>query len=535
MISLFDDQLNQTRLGANLNTMRLFFLILSLLFSFSSFSTHLLGGELSFQCLGGGQYEFTLRIYHDCSPGVFIPSTEIIGGPQGGISLNLIATEAFLPDCYDTSKTGCGPNSAWWIERSTYKGTTSLSGPIPANGWEFGWSHCCRPVQSLRNLDAGSSGLYLYTMMYPDPTGSCSGSPRWGPVIPALNTGLYQMRNDALPPGSGDSLHYQLVNPMLSAGVSAVFSSGYSATAPFPDTNEDPSFGPVLLNSSTGSIVTDINTAMSAPKMFVYALKVENWRGGHLIATSYRDLPVILEPGLFADGNNQNNPPLAAIDTARWNLKSLPGQPLITANDILRPAVEVGDTLLFEMSAQDFDFNTMPGGGLVPQTILFMASGIALDTNRNSFQNYPVLKPKPPQSSFIRPANNQIIFSWIIDSTHLFGAATNYMFHFEFRDNACPVPQAATLDVEVIVLPAGNQVGEKESQMASFSVYPNPANDRISVNGLEKEVKAAILDITGRTLKTLTLWDTREIDVQFLEPGIYLLEIDGTLQKFQVK
>jgi hypothetical protein len=225
-------------------------ILVFLIGSLNASATHLFGGEISFDCLGSGQYEFTLTLYHHCSSGVAFPPTEQIGGPQGSINLNLISTEGFLPVCFDTSVTGCGPNSVWQIERSTYKGVTTLTGPIPASGWEFGWSHCCRSNAAIRNLYGTSSGIYLKANMYPDPSGSCSASASWQDVVPAIDTGLFQFRNDALPPLVNDSLHFRLVTPMVSAGSIAAFIPGYSASAPFPDSDEDPANGAGYPDSS---------------------------------------------------------------------------------------------------------------------------------------------------------------------------------------------------------------------------------------------------------------------------------------------
>ena len=40
------------------------------LLSFSSYATHIIGGEISYKCLGGNLYEFTVKVYRDCFNGV---------------------------------------------------------------------------------------------------------------------------------------------------------------------------------------------------------------------------------------------------------------------------------------------------------------------------------------------------------------------------------------------------------------------------------------------------------------------------------
>ena len=44
---------------------KLLFLFIALVSGYSSKATHLVGGEMSYKCLGGNQYEITLTIFRD--------------------------------------------------------------------------------------------------------------------------------------------------------------------------------------------------------------------------------------------------------------------------------------------------------------------------------------------------------------------------------------------------------------------------------------------------------------------------------------
>ena len=46
---------------------RTFLLIAYLLCSFTSYSNHIIGGDLTYRCLGDNNYEITLIVYRDCS------------------------------------------------------------------------------------------------------------------------------------------------------------------------------------------------------------------------------------------------------------------------------------------------------------------------------------------------------------------------------------------------------------------------------------------------------------------------------------
>ena len=51
--------------------------LFNLVFSLSGFASHLKGGEITWDCLGSGQYIFYLKIYRDCN-GIPFGSSPII-------------------------------------------------------------------------------------------------------------------------------------------------------------------------------------------------------------------------------------------------------------------------------------------------------------------------------------------------------------------------------------------------------------------------------------------------------------------------
>ena len=64
--------------------------------------------------------------------------------------------------------------------------------------------------------------------------------------------------------------------------------------------------------------------------------------------------------------------------------------------------------------------------------------------------------------------------------------------------------------------------GIEENDVVTVSVYPNPAHDKIFVDG-DNVQKIEIFDVIGHNI--LTTNDT-EIDVRGLEPGIYFVRIN---------
>ena len=47
--------------------LRLLIVTILLFLSSSVFATHLVGGEITWECLGNGQFQFQLKLFRDCS------------------------------------------------------------------------------------------------------------------------------------------------------------------------------------------------------------------------------------------------------------------------------------------------------------------------------------------------------------------------------------------------------------------------------------------------------------------------------------
>jgi hypothetical protein len=59
--------------------------------------------------------------------------------------------------------------------------------------------------------------------------------------------------------------------------------------------------------------------------------------------------------------------------------------------------------------------------------------------------------------------------------------------------------------------------------VVDFSIYPNPATDRLSISGVETVREVSVLDIAGRTVMTLV--NTNSVDVSGLSAGVYMVRI----------
>jgi len=48
---------------------RFFGIVLGLLFTYQLSANHIIGGEVTYECLGNGQYLVEFHLYRDCAPG----------------------------------------------------------------------------------------------------------------------------------------------------------------------------------------------------------------------------------------------------------------------------------------------------------------------------------------------------------------------------------------------------------------------------------------------------------------------------------
>ena len=80
----------------------LFLFVFVALISTSAKSSHLMGGEITWDCQGSGQYVFTMKLYRDCNgitPGVTVSLTVTGHSSVFNIPLNLVSQTDISPSC----------------------------------------------------------------------------------------------------------------------------------------------------------------------------------------------------------------------------------------------------------------------------------------------------------------------------------------------------------------------------------------------------------------------------------------------------
>ena len=142
---------------------RILSVVVFTLMAFQSQATHLMGGEIIWECRPNGKYRFTLVLYRDCG-GISLPTSSQTLGTNCGtaITCNYVTTVDVVPSCY-TGTTSCAgaTSGSGKMQKYIYRsGDVQLTGTPPASGWYFTWSSCCRPT-SISNINSPSSASYL--------------------------------------------------------------------------------------------------------------------------------------------------------------------------------------------------------------------------------------------------------------------------------------------------------------------------------------------------------------------------------------
>jgi hypothetical protein len=136
-------------------------------------ATHAMGGELSYECLGNGQYRIILNFYRDCN-GVAAPTncnngrSFNIQSASCGVGFDACfgnpTVEVITPICPSESDRCLNAGGTYGVEKYTYTKVVDLSPYLGCNGgndWIISWSLCCRNNAITSLNDPGNRHLYL--------------------------------------------------------------------------------------------------------------------------------------------------------------------------------------------------------------------------------------------------------------------------------------------------------------------------------------------------------------------------------------
>ena len=270
-------------------------IICFLLLSLQSRGTHIIGGEIYYDCLGGNTYYITLKVYLDCCPscttfddtagvGVFNAKGMLIDS----LRFPLLDVKKVPPTLY--AKCFVIP-SEFCVNEITY-GDTLVLPPVPG-GYIVAYQRCCRNSDILNILNARAVGSTYQTFIDPENV-PCNNSARYKELPPLLLcVGTpFIFDNSAIDPDN-DSIAYEFCSPF----------SGATDQDPMPSVPSNPPFDFVQYNSpysgtypiaASTDFKIDPHTGIitGTPNMigrYVVGVCANEFRNGILVNTNKRD------------------------------------------------------------------------------------------------------------------------------------------------------------------------------------------------------------------------------------------------------
>lgn len=267
-------------------------------------AAHLVGGEITYRCVGNNNYEITLTIYRDCQgqgAGFDQDAAIAIYDANGTLHQNLSVPfngSSTLPVIAPNNCSSLPQNVC--TEKAVY--TTTINLPAVSGGYTITYQRCCRNA-TISNIPNPDTWGNTYTTSIPS-MDNCNTAPSFNtdpPVVLCLNqfVNLDLSANES----DGDSLYYELCGLLTGGGQSGQGNPGspnsprpnpatpppYSSipfSSPFTINNPIPSFNPTFsINSKTGALSGRPITV----GQFVFAICVSEFRNGVKLSTVRRD------------------------------------------------------------------------------------------------------------------------------------------------------------------------------------------------------------------------------------------------------
>ncbi|MBL1181316.1 MAG: PKD domain-containing protein [Bacteroidetes bacterium] len=281
-------------------------------------ATHLIGGEMYYDCLGNNQYKITLKIYRDCGPsntqGTGYDQNAVVGVYNASGVLIKTVNLPFpganqLPMNLTNPCLVAPPNIC--VEEAIYTGITDL--PPLTGGYDLVYQRCCRNPTILNIVTPASYGN-TYWAHVPDPgMAVCNSSPRFKnfPPIAICTNDLLNFDHSATDP-DGDVLVYEFCRPY----------HGGSSGNPAPNPPSPPPFNNIIwmggfndnyqitsnpafaINATTGNL-----TGMATQQgQYVMGVKVKEYRNGNLLSENVRDFQfnvALCDPAIISSISSQ--------------------------------------------------------------------------------------------------------------------------------------------------------------------------------------------------------------------------------------
>lgn len=377
---------------------------------FSSYASHIPGGNLTWECTGNpNEYVVTMQLFVSCPSTLGSSYTATVsntcGLPNPTLTLPQVGVMQEVSQiCQDqlwNSACATPAGTIPGVRMYTYQTTITL--PDTCNTWDFAFSLCCRDASTNTNGGSGNT-MYFHSGMNSG-TAPCDGSPVvTAAPIPYVCAGVSQTYCPGAIDPDGDSLYYQLVNPLGANATPITHPAPYTPQQPLQNLVFDPLTGCITFNQPTigNFVVTYLIEAYDA--------------NGNMTGFIYHDFQ-------FEVINNTNcQPPQGPVG----GITNLIGNAtLLNPNTI---EVCEGQNICFDITFTDPD------------------TGDTLTLDSNNTNVWTALPGATVTPSGINPVTFTIC--WTVPV----GASPNTQFTIGVSDGSCPIENLASYPVSINVV-----------------------------------------------------------------------------------
>ncbi len=563
-----------------MRTLQTIFFRLLLLFLFtgageSLFARHIVGGEITYQCIGQPDantrtYEVKIFIYRDCfGNGALFDSdprsqtqfemsifrgNELYrtpGIPTTGLEIELLDIEVDNP-CLVFPPDVC-------VERGVY--TIEIDLPISTETYTISYQRCCRNESISNIINPGDAGATYLTEITPIAQQSCNSSPTFNffaPIVICANS-LLEFDHSATD-ADGDTLRYSLADPYYGGGNLLRDPGATSFAGVTPNPESPPPYDPIVFAPGFdanqpvdgGNPIININPITGLLQVnpqttgqFVLCILVEEFRNGELIGFVRRD---------FQFNIVECDPLISAGLTAVSGADSIAPNLVLVCGDKLVRLVDISSDRAF---IERIEWN-------IPNTVIGDVSSNlnALDLEFPDFGTYPGQLIVNPGLSCTDTANFNIVISpptevdftfsydtCIIGPVEFTGAVSTqadsivrYSWDFGNGDRSSeenPVYQYPVAGTRFVTHSVRDNNGCTFSESQTLQYFPVPADLLVSVDNSLPCLPANVSfqqDLELITDDYEILWDfgngdtSTELnpDFTYTEPGTYQIYVSAT-------
>lgn len=201
---------------------------------------HIIGGDVSYECLGNGKYKITMFVYRDCRPqqnAAQLDGDASIAIYRGGRGYSLAGSFQVKLTSRETIEAPEYPclilPPGLCVERGKYEFEINFNLWPSDESYYIVYQRCCRNNTINNIVDPGSIGATFFVEISPESMETCNDSPSFNNFPPTVVCVDQEFSFDhSVSDAEGDSISYRFGTPLVGGGLEgSSFTNPGDATA----------------------------------------------------------------------------------------------------------------------------------------------------------------------------------------------------------------------------------------------------------------------------------------------------------------